>query len=118
MIYLFLLHFIADFLMQSREMGQKKSTEFKWLFYHISIQFVIIFIGGILIFPSIYFSFIFSLSNAVIHAIIDWNIWKIYKYSYNARKVDKYYEDKWFYSFVGFDQFLHLSTLAFLYGFL
>ena len=71
MIKLFLLHFIADFLLQSREMGKKKSSDWYWLFAHLAIQFLVFlpFVG-----------FQFALFNALIHGVIDRNIWNFYKF--------------------------------------
>lgn len=162
LIWLMVLHFIADFLLQSREMGQKKSNEVKWLLKHLAIQFGVFFIG---ITPPILFSYIdrsassliavqyplhilvlaacmkafmFSVYNALIHGLIDWNIWKLYKVSAYWRirtivakkhgmwtqppeddvniKAEiagwKYWEDHWFYTTIGFDQLLHMSTLV------
>lgn len=129
MIKLICLHFVADFLLQSREMGKKKSEEVKWLSYHLLIQFLIFvpFTG-----------WRFSLVNALIHGLIDWNIWKLYKYSvfrrciaddlrslkehpdrftgssYSKLKVFKYWEDHLFYSTIGLDQSLHMMTLYLL----
>lgn len=70
MIKLFFLHFLADFILQPREMGKKKSSDFRWLFGHLSIQFLVFlpFVGWRL-----------SAMNALIHGIIDRNIWRGYK---------------------------------------
>lgn len=129
----FVLHFIADFLLQSREMGTKKSSEFKWLARHLQIQFLIftIVLTFIVGFPKAY---VFAISNAAIHGIIDWYIWRGYKYfvmkriernpshellsgTYGTTGQWKYYEDHWFYSTIGLDQLLHgLTMIALLWA--
>jgi hypothetical protein len=111
LICLLILHFVADFLLQSREMGQKKSSEWRWLLKHLAIQFGVFFlivpllkanemcIYGEQNFPEymntsdfivrfliqlpLSVGFVFSLFNTLIHGLIDWNIWKAYKlYAY------------------------------------
>ena len=132
------LHFIADFLLQSREMGKKKSSELRWLLAHLSIQFTVFLLVG----------WKFALVNALIHGLIDWNIWKLYKLFVHLRldkrtsieyavrfvytqkhnkrwrkamynrhvKNFQYWEDHWFYATIGFDQLLHGLTLVYLAG--
>jgi hypothetical protein len=95
-IWCLVLHFIADGLLQSREIGKKKSIEFKWLLRHLMIQVAVFFIGiGLFLVTSIYTSaqiplffitlyslykgIMFALWNAIIHGIIDWHIWRGYK---------------------------------------
>lgn len=64
-----IVHFIADFLLQSREMGKRKSSESKYLLAHLAIQFACFALFGLK----------FAFYNALVHGIIDWNIWRIYK---------------------------------------
>lgn len=140
--YLLFLHFFADFVLQSREMGQKKSEYPKWLFIHITIQFLIFFIGMNLLllldsppenlaFNDFWYPLKFAFLNALVHGAIDWNIWKLYKWSVWKRRdpelfgtIDdlkkhwKYWEDHLFYATIGFDQFLHTITIVILYGWL
>lgn len=134
-VYYFLLHFIADFLLQSRKMGKKKSSELKWLYYHLMIV-NLVFIIGLMPVIGIEKASIFALCNTLIHGIIDAFIWKLYAWSVwkryrpiidvseierNLQKEDlsknfKYWEDSWFYSTIGLDQFLHGATIVFLLG--
>lgn len=140
-VLLLTLHFVADFLLQSREMGKKKSSEPYWLALHLSIQF--------LVFSLV--SWKFALANAAIHGVIDWNIWNVYKYTVKYRLLKKkredveyaspaewdaamagtddeyvaiagrnwkYWEDHVFYSTIGFDQLLHGITIVLLAGWL
>lgn len=136
--YMFILHFIADFLLQSREMGKNKSSNYTYLFKHISIIFAVIFIG-LIPFLGLKLAFVFAFYNALVHMIIDKFIWNIYKLmvyksflrdfiktgqsnkdEYIAIRTDKFkfYEDHWFYATIGFDQLLHALTLIALAGLL
>ena len=124
------IHYIADFLLQPREMGKRKSSEPKWLAGHLLIQFLCFlpFTG-----------WKFALANCVVHGIIDWNIWKGYKWSaYYRIKKDtdgmgwtpeiiqehieakgkqwEYWEDHLFYATIGLDQLLHCLTIYYLAG--
>jgi hypothetical protein len=125
-VKLLVVHFIADFILQSREMGKKKSQEVKWLLAHLSIQFL----------AFLFFGWKFALANAAIHGVIDWNIWRLYKLFVSKRfaVVDafnhplftkqspvssaapefRYWEDHWFYATIGLDQLLHGVTLVLL----
>jgi hypothetical protein len=158
----FVLHFIADFLLQPRWMGTRKSSEFKVLLMHLGIQFGVMTSGLLLMsllwlfkdrevlayyHTTIMDSFLkdlspvllFGILNTLIHGIIDWNIWKLYKFSAHIRisrfvrqkatnpdgtisfsenqlyqdavKNWKYWEDSVFYDTIGFDQLLHGLTI-------
>ena len=71
-------HFVADFLLQSMEMGKNKSKKLDVLLVHIMIN-----VGatGIFLLPFVGFekAAIFSFLNGLFHGLIDWNIWKFYK---------------------------------------
>lgn len=129
--YILFLHFFADFILQSREMGQKKSTEINVLLHHLLIITGIMFVG---MFPFIGLGVEnivgFVLLNTLIHGVIDWNIWRFYKLSvmkwmqnnpdhpavkhYEATKEFKYWEDHLFFTTIGLDQFLHAATIVLL----
>lgn len=140
LISMFVLHFIADFLLQSREMGTKKSSEVYWLAKHLAIQWTVF---AVCLLPWLHEKAIyFATLNALIHGLIDWNVWKLYKFSAYVRIMKivtkkhgtwtqppeedvnikaeivawKYWEDHVFYSTIGFDQMLHAITIIYLYG--
>ena len=125
LVYLFALHFIADFLLQTRDMATKKSSDINVLAAHCGIQLLVI-CAGLTLFTSASQAFYMAFFNALIHGVIDWHIWKGYKLSVAKRfpelnwkdpyqvSVYKYWEDSWFYSTIGLDQLLHVSTLALL----
>lgn len=128
---LLMAHFVADFLLQTREMGKRKSEDLAVLLEHCMIQFgTILFIGLCLSLPG-HAIVMISLINAIIHGIIDWHIWRLYKYSVLVRVKNqlrpqefhtykkklqqyRYWEDGWFYSTIGLDQLLHTLTLIWL----
>ena len=125
---LLVTHFVADGLLQSREMGKKKSSEPIWLAKHLAIQFIAFLLATVFFTR---YALPFALANAAIHGIIDWNLWRGYKlYAYKAIKNNpkhplltgsktepwKYWEDHWFYTTILFDQMLHGLTLVYLAG--
>lgn len=122
---LFILHFLADFLLQTPQMGREKSEKFKVLLLHCNIHFLVFLFGLIVIGlgPAI----LFALTNAFIHGIIDWYVWRLYKKSVVERnpgvdleilkKTFKYWEDPIFIKTIGFDQLLHILTLYGLWQF-
>ncbi|MHA1676045.1 MAG: DUF3307 domain-containing protein [Candidatus Njordarchaeales archaeon] len=137
-LYFFFLHLLADFILQPREIGKRKSeTSVKGLMYlsiHISMILTVFFIGLIPFF-SWQVVLEFAGYNALCHLIIDALIWKFYVLSVWKRrrkllgrdkgsKKDiknklktqfKYWEDYCFYLTIGVDQFLHFSTIVVLY---
>lgn len=129
LILLMFSHILADAVFQDRETATKKSESFKVLLRHLFyVSFPVILISTIAT-GSIVSGIYFTLANAVIHGLIDWNIWKGYKYTvyrrYNGNgaklaqfKHDKEYaEDPWFYTFIVWDQTLHHVTFVLLCSF-
>jgi hypothetical protein len=124
---LFILHFVADGLLQPRWMGKGKSDNFDILFMHISIIYAVITIGMFFLVP---FKIALAVGavNAILHMLIDATIWKLYKaitklrlhgigeLTYHQKleitKLFKYWEDKLFYDTIMADQLLHSLTLV------
>lgn len=113
--WLFVLHFVSDFLLQPRKMATKKSSHWGWWSAHVAITWMVFLEGGWLLGLPLWFSF----ANAGAHGLIDAVIWRAYKWAAIKRgKGDDfhYWEDHWFYTTIGFDQLLHGATLILLVG--
>jgi hypothetical protein len=65
-------------------MGQKKSSEVIWLLRHLLIQWLMFFVGLSIVIGPIA-AILFATANAIVHGIIDWNIWRLYKLSAHIR---------------------------------
>lgn len=140
LIYLFFLHLLADFVLQPREMGRKKSDNMLYLAGHVLIQYLVFLVGLII---AHYYHFLpvpndfhartfiqgMALGNAALHGLIDLLTWRFYKLSVVLRKPKhlfgrptpdgkpsfKYWEDHAFYLTIGIDQFLHVSTIVLVF---
>lgn len=101
-LILLVLHFIADFILQSDWMAKNKSKSWSPLLSHI----------GIYTFCFLPFGIKFALINGLLHLIIDY---------FTSRATSQLWargETHWFFAVIGFDQLLHMisliSTLRFL----
>jgi len=92
--YVFVLHFIADWALQSKEMSRNKSLKFKVLLQHASIHLAVFSIGFLVI-TSLKFAVMFALANAVVHAFVDWYLWRAYKISVILRAHFLIPKEKW-----------------------
>ena len=94
------LHFIADFVLQTDDMAMNKSTDNWWLLAH-SVAYSI---------PMLLFcGWQFALINGVAHFCVD------YCTSRGTKRLWAANETHWFFTLIGFDQAIHLSTLIFTY---
>jgi hypothetical protein len=125
LVLLIIIHIIFDFFLQTREIATNKSSKFSYLVPHLIILFV-----GLCIYTNVSFRYsyyqglAFVWANIILHGIIDWNIWRLYKaYTYfqikRGRRANlmqgadqqgnqfRYWEDGLFYDFIAIDQALH-----------
>lgn len=81
-------HILGDAILQSRDMGEKKSSDIFVLFTHICIVSCVNAISAFLFLPA-EAAVLFVLFNAVAHFMIDGSIWNIYKWKVKrqARKI-------------------------------
>lgn len=74
-------HFLADFILQPSWMAKRKSEDVQVLLAHVAIHYAVFVIGIAFILGTAHpgICFLFSGINAVLHGIIDWNVWRGYK---------------------------------------
>ena len=120
-IYILFCHWLGDFIGQTREMANNKSSSNKWLTKHVISYGNFLLIGSL---PLLVFGLIvgknwalpiliYVLVNMVLHWVTD------YFTSRLAKKL--YYEkgdEKGFWVVIGFDQFIHASCLLLTYDWL
>jgi hypothetical protein len=113
LVSLMFVHVIFDWVLQDRQTATNKSKSIRYLFPHLFMLYIGLMLWGLFIVDLDHKqSFLFSVGNCIIHGIIDWYIYKIYAYTvfkrYENVTIDfKYYDDRWFYNFIAFDQLLH-----------
>lgn len=98
-ISLLVLHFVADFVLQSHWMAINKSKRWDALFCHVFVYSLCFFLYG---FPFVCYTFAF-------HFVIDACTSRVTSYLWREQEVH------WFFVVIGFDQLLHFVTLAYTY---
>ena len=96
------VHYVADYLLQSRGMGENKSSSNLWLVYHVVVYSL----------PLIFFGFLFAVVNGVLHFATDY---------VTSRLTKKYWsigEDYKTFAVMGADQAIHVTCLFATYGWL
>lgn len=109
---LFFFHYVADFMCQSRMMGENKSKSFEWLITHVSVYIIVL---GILSFPLfeswIGFTF-WIVINYCLHLTTDFITSRLSTYFYLKKNMYG------FWNVIGIDQTIHFVTLYYTYTWL
>lgn len=108
LITIVLVHFLADFALQTHEQALGKSKEIKWLLYHTG-TYSIMWLLGAFIFLNWWQSILFAVITFVAHTITDY---------FTSRLTSKLFERKDFHNgfvVVGFDQVLHFLQLYYTF---
>ena len=106
-IMIILIHFLADFGLQTHEQATNKSSSDKWLFYHVGVYSLIWILGAFIICSDWKLSFGFALLTGVIHYLTDWITSRISKPFFAKQDFHNGFV------VVGFDQVLHMIQLWF-----
>ena len=107
-IFLLLIHFLADFGLQTHEQAINKSTSNLWLFYHVG-TYSLVWLIAMYTFSNL---FIESLAFAIITFIFHFGTDYV-----TSRLAKKFFDDKDFHNgfvVVGFDQLLHAIQLIYV----
>lgn len=111
LLYILLIHFLADFTLQTSEQAVRKSSENLFLFYHVG-TYSITWLLASWIFLPFPFAVIFASVTFVCHFITDY---------ITSRMVKNFFEKKDYHNgfvVVGFDQLLHYVQLWLTFKFL
>jgi hypothetical protein len=110
-VILAIIHYIADYLLQSREIADNKSKNIKYLLIHGSeytLSFGLLIALSLVMFMQILPIILvikYSVINGVIHTIIDF---------FTSQLSSKFYAKKnysGFFRVLGLDQLLHITTI-------
>lgn len=112
-LYVLLIHFFADFVIQTDDQARLKSTDDKWLMYHAEVYTLIWFIAIIAIHDFTHFdtwkTMEFCMITFILHSITDFCTSRIGK---------PFWEKKDYHNgfvVVGFDQLLHYLQLYYTF---
>lgn len=112
-LFILLIHYLADFGLQTHDQAINKSTSHKWLFYHVGVYSLIWLIASYIYFMDIEKAIHFSLITFVCHYITDYATSRIGKPFWKGGK-DLHNG----FGVVGFDQILHYIQLYYTFKFL
>lgn len=107
LIAILFCHWIFDFALQTREMGNNKSKSNYYLGQHVGVYLVGLLFLSFVLFPSDPWGcgFIWSIVNAVAHFLTDY---------VTSRATSSLYKEKRYHEFflvIGIDQMIHYVTL-------
>ena len=129
LVAILIVHFIGDFLLQTRSMGLNKGKSIMWLSMHVGVYLIalltfgIAFSGYVIDDGNLIPIVKWCLLNAVIHWITDFVTSKASGFCYlkmmkaeeNGKEGLKHFWQYHFWSVIGFDQLLHASALLITY---
>jgi len=104
LVYVLVIHWVADFIMQTDDMAKGKSSSNKWLLAHTG-TYTLVMLAATL-------SPMYAVVNGIVHTIVDYITSRI------SSKLWAKGETHWFFVVIGFDQLVHVVTLIATYGLL
>lgn len=104
-IYILLIHFLADFGLQTHEQATQKGGSNKWLFYHVGVYSLIWWVASYIILDNSLSSFLFASITFFAHFITDYITSRIGKPFWKGGDFHNGFV------VVGFDQILHYLQL-------
>lgn len=109
LVFFVLIHFLADFALQTHEQATGKSKEWKPLLQHTSVYSLVITLGMYIWFGSWWVCLIFGIITFIAHTATDYITSRISSYYFQK---DDYHNG---FVVIGFDQVLHYLQLWFTF---
>lgn len=104
-LLILLIHYLGDFVLQTHEQSQRKSSENKWLFYHTGSYSLIWVLAAWGFYANFLAAFLFGTITFVFHTATDWVTSRVGKSFWSS---GDYHNG---FAVVGFDQILHYVQL-------
>ena len=106
LIFILLIHFLADFGLQTHDLATKKSTDIIWLTYHVAVYSLRWLFASFVYFGDIWLSLVFTIVTFILHWITDFLTSRIGKPFWDKQDFHNGFV------VVGFDQVLHYIQLV------
>jgi hypothetical protein len=110
-IYMQVIHFLADFALQTSDQAKYKSENNRMLLYHVLTYSVVWFLAVYIVFGNHTDAFIFAVITFICHFITDYCTSRIGKPFWEAKDYHNGFV------VVGFDQMLHFLQLYYTFAF-
>jgi|SaaInlV_100m_DNA_2_1039680.scaffolds.fasta_scaffold06613_10 hypothetical protein len=118
-IFLVVMHFICDFVLQSRQMAKNKSSSLKWLTVHVityatGFAILLALMSDFMVIGSMLITFV--VINALLHFLTDFSTSRTTSFCY--KQMQEQESDSWehlFWIVIGLDQMFHIVTLILTY---
>jgi hypothetical protein len=104
-LIILVIHYLGDFVLQTHEQSQRKSSENKWLVYHTGSYSLIWLLAAWGLYSSFTAALVFAVITFVAHTATDWVTSRVGKPFWES---GDYHNG---FSVVGFDQVLHYVQL-------
>ena len=112
LIFLALIHFLADFGLQTHEQATNKGKSNKWLSYHVGVYSFIVFIAMWSFWNDVNKGLLFAAITFIFHFITDWCTSRIGKPFWEKGDLHNGFV------VIGFDQLMHLIQLVYTFNYL
>ena len=110
-LFILLIHFLADFALQTHDQSTNKSSSNKWLVYHVGVYSIVWLFASYVYFGSWALAGIFTAVTFCSHFITDWATSRIGKPFWDKQDLHNGFV------VVGFDQVLHYIQLYYTFQF-
>ena len=110
-LIILVIHYLGDFVLQTHEQSQRKSTEVKWLLYHTGSYSLVWLLAAWGFYSSFSAAFVFSVITFAAHTATDWASSRIGKPFWDKQDFHNGF------AVIGFDQVLHYVQLLLTHSF-